>query len=181
MSRHDRPDLPDRLATPQGEDAQRAAKRHPGEDAAGNQAMELAPERQRVPLIRPHEPGQPVRNRTPRAVQSPGQPSQPIAKLMDHSGTVSPMLGQCLSRPVTAQADVLRDYLAHVDDADLAIELPTGAGKTLVGMLASHSSRPHPDGLIWPSVGPDLPELRLVKISPYIGWTCCEPTGLNST
>ena len=35
------------------------------------------------------------------------------------------------------QADVLRDYLAHVDDADLAIELPTGAGKTLVGMLAS--------------------------------------------
>jgi len=79
------------------------------------------------------------------------------------------------------QADVLRDYLAHVDDADLAIELPTGAGKTLVGMLASHSSRPHPDGLIWPSVGPDLPELRLVKISPYIGWICCEPTGLNST
>lgn len=35
------------------------------------------------------------------------------------------------------QADVLRDYLAHVDDADLAIELPIGAGKTLVGMLAS--------------------------------------------
>lgn len=35
------------------------------------------------------------------------------------------------------QADVLRDYLAHVDDADLAIELPTGAGKTLVGVLAS--------------------------------------------
>jgi hypothetical protein len=79
------------------------------------------------------------------------------------------------------QADVLRDYLAHVDDADLAIELPTGAGKTLVGMLASHSSRPHPDGLIWPSVGPDLPELRLVKISPCIGRTCCEPTGFNST
>lgn len=33
------------------------------------------------------------------------------------------------------QADILRDYLNHQDDADLAIELPTGAGKTLVGML----------------------------------------------
>jgi hypothetical protein len=35
------------------------------------------------------------------------------------------------------QADVLRDYLAHIDDADLATELPTRAGKTLGGMLAS--------------------------------------------
>lgn len=33
------------------------------------------------------------------------------------------------------QADILRDYLAHQNDPDLAIELPTGAGKTLVGML----------------------------------------------
>ncbi|WP_341925258.1 DEAD/DEAH box helicase family protein [Nocardioides psychrotolerans] len=33
------------------------------------------------------------------------------------------------------QADILRDYLNHQSDPDLAIELPTGAGKTLVGML----------------------------------------------
>ncbi|QXT64213.1 DEAD/DEAH box helicase [Tessaracoccus palaemonis] len=33
------------------------------------------------------------------------------------------------------QADILRDYLNHKNDPDLAIELPTGAGKTLVGML----------------------------------------------
>ena len=33
------------------------------------------------------------------------------------------------------QADILRDYLHHQNDPDLAIELPTGAGKTLVGML----------------------------------------------
>lgn len=33
------------------------------------------------------------------------------------------------------QADILRDYLNHQNDVDLAIELPTGAGKTLVGML----------------------------------------------
>jgi superfamily II DNA or RNA helicase len=52
------------------------------------------------------------------------------------------------------QAAVLRDYLAHVDDADLAIELPTGAGKTLVGMLASQLQPAHPDGLIWPPSRP---------------------------
>ena len=46
-------------------------------------------------------------------------------------------LGQGTEGSVDPPADVLRDYLAHVDDADLAIELPTGAGKTLVGMLAS--------------------------------------------
>ena len=39
---------------------------------------------------------------------------------------------------------------------------------------------PHPDGLIWPPVGPDPPELRLVKVSPCVGHTC-EPTGLDST
>lgn len=39
------------------------------------------------------------------------------------------------------QADILRDYLNHRDDDDLAIELPTGAGKTLVGMLIAEWRR----------------------------------------
>ncbi|WP_152185936.1 DEAD/DEAH box helicase [Segeticoccus rhizosphaerae] len=39
------------------------------------------------------------------------------------------------------QADILRDYLKHRDDPDLAIELPTGAGKTLVGMLVGEWRR----------------------------------------
>lgn len=39
------------------------------------------------------------------------------------------------------QADILRDYLNHQHDADLAIELPTGAGKTLVGMLVGEWRR----------------------------------------
>ena len=34
------------------------------------------------------------------------------------------------------QADQLRDYARdHVDSADVALELPTGSGKTLVGLL----------------------------------------------
>jgi Type III restriction enzyme, res subunit len=39
------------------------------------------------------------------------------------------------------QADILRDYLNHQNDPDLAIELPTGAGKTLVGMLVGEWRR----------------------------------------
>jgi len=39
------------------------------------------------------------------------------------------------------QADILRDYLDHRDEPDLAIELPTGAGKTLVGMLVGEWRR----------------------------------------
>lgn len=39
------------------------------------------------------------------------------------------------------QADMLRAYLKHVSDPDLAVELPTGAGKTLVGMLVAEWRR----------------------------------------
>lgn len=39
------------------------------------------------------------------------------------------------------QADILRDYMAHQSETDLAIELPTGAGKTLVGMLVGEWRR----------------------------------------
>jgi superfamily II DNA or RNA helicase len=39
------------------------------------------------------------------------------------------------------QADILRDYLNHQSDPDLAIELATGAGKTLVGMLVGEWRR----------------------------------------
>lgn len=35
------------------------------------------------------------------------------------------------------QADLLRSYTQHVGAPDLALELPTGAGKTLVGMLVA--------------------------------------------
>lgn len=40
------------------------------------------------------------------------------------------------------QADVLRIYAeAHVDDSDVALELPTGSGKTLVGLLIAEWRR----------------------------------------
>lgn len=39
------------------------------------------------------------------------------------------------------QADTLRDYALHVGDEDVALELPTGTGKTLTGLLIAEWSR----------------------------------------
>ena len=39
------------------------------------------------------------------------------------------------------QADMLRSYMSNVDEADLALELPTGSGKTLVGLLIAEWRR----------------------------------------
>lgn len=39
------------------------------------------------------------------------------------------------------QADMLRKYMDHVDKPDIALELPTGSGKTLVGLLIAEWRR----------------------------------------
>ena len=39
------------------------------------------------------------------------------------------------------QADMLRRYMDHVDKRDIALELPTGSGKTLVGLLIAEWRR----------------------------------------
>ncbi|MGW6476353.1 DEAD/DEAH box helicase [Streptomyces sp. NPDC055059] len=39
------------------------------------------------------------------------------------------------------QADILRDYMGYRDKADVALELPTGSGKTLVGLLIAEWRR----------------------------------------
>ena len=39
------------------------------------------------------------------------------------------------------QADMLRNYMNHVDNRDIALELPTGSGKTLVGLLIAEWRR----------------------------------------
>lgn len=39
------------------------------------------------------------------------------------------------------QADILRDYVGYRDKADVALELPTGSGKTLVGLLIAEWRR----------------------------------------
>ncbi len=39
------------------------------------------------------------------------------------------------------QADMLRNYMEHVDNRDIALELPTGSGKTLVGLLIAEWRR----------------------------------------
>ena len=43
--------------------------------------------------------------------------------------------------PLAQQADTLRSYMKHVDERDIALELPTGSGKTLVGLLIAEWRR----------------------------------------
>ena len=42
---------------------------------------------------------------------------------------------------LSQQADMLREYLSRKDSSDLALELPTGSGKTLVGLLIAEWRR----------------------------------------
>ncbi|NQX13718.1 hypothetical protein HQQ80_18985 [Microbacteriaceae bacterium VKM Ac-2855] len=39
------------------------------------------------------------------------------------------------------QGDVIREFMTHVDDPDLALQLPTGTGKTLTGLLITEWTR----------------------------------------
>src|SRR5690606_13486815 len=39
------------------------------------------------------------------------------------------------------QADVLRNYVDHQNESNIALELPTGTGKTLVGLLIAEWRR----------------------------------------
>lgn len=42
---------------------------------------------------------------------------------------------------LSQQADMLRKYMDHVDEADVAMQMPTGSGKTLVGLLIAEWRR----------------------------------------
>ncbi len=42
---------------------------------------------------------------------------------------------------LSQQADMLRKYMGHVDEADVAMQMPTGSGKTLVGLLIAEWRR----------------------------------------
>ena len=50
-----------------------------------------------------------------------------------HTKTVQGLLSQ--------QADILREYMKNKDKSDIALELPTGSGKTLVGLLIAEWRR----------------------------------------
>ena len=39
------------------------------------------------------------------------------------------------------QAQILADYAAHIDAPDVALQLPTGSGKTLVGLMIAEWRR----------------------------------------
>jgi superfamily II DNA or RNA helicase len=42
---------------------------------------------------------------------------------------------------LSQQADMLRKYMEYVDESDVALQMPTGSGKTLVGLLIAEWRR----------------------------------------
>ncbi len=68
-----------------------------------------------------------------RVTSTFGSPEELFTKLPNRSGTHG-----YLRQP---QADVLREYQKVVDKPNIALELPTGTGKTLVGLLISEWKR----------------------------------------
>lgn len=39
------------------------------------------------------------------------------------------------------QSEMIDQYMDHIDDADIALEMPTGSGKTLIGLLIGEYRR----------------------------------------
>jgi hypothetical protein len=66
--------------------------------------------------------------------EAPGSPEELFGRLH--------ITDERLDNLWSEQADVLRTYAeAHIDDRDVALELPTGSGKTLVGLLIAEWRR----------------------------------------
>lgn len=58
-----------------------------------------------------------------------------VAETPERTFPLLPRTGSNSDGLWSQQTDILRDYMAHVDTHDLAVELPTGTGKTLPGLL----------------------------------------------
>src|SRR4051812_41648644 len=71
--------------------------------------------------------------RTPAGAASYATPEELYRDLPRRSGAVPGLWAH--------QADTLREYVGHVSAADVALELPTGTGKTLTGLLIAEWTR----------------------------------------
>lgn len=71
--------------------------------------------------------------RTKKALLTPSSPVELFSRLPNREKSHG-----YLRQP---QADVLRDYVANQGEANVALELPTGTGKTLVGLLIAEWRR----------------------------------------
>lgn len=77
------------------------------------------------------------------------------------------------------QGDVLRSWHAdHLKTPDVAIELPTGAGKTLVGgLIGEYRRRAHGERVVYLCPTRQLAKQTAEKLTQYGIPTSCSPAG----
>jgi hypothetical protein len=68
-------------------------------------------------------------------------PQKSSASIKDPESLFRDLRDRTVEGLLAQQADMLRGYMDHVDKRDIALELPTGSGKTLVGLLIAEWRR----------------------------------------
>ena len=68
-------------------------------------------------------------------------PSKSSVSIKDPESLFRDLRDRTVEGLLAQQADMLRNYMDHVDKRDIALELPTGSGKTLVGLLIAEWRR----------------------------------------
>ena len=68
-------------------------------------------------------------------------PSKSSVSIKDPESLFRDLRDRTVEGLLAQQADMLRKYMEHVDKRDIALELPTGSGKTLVGLLIAEWRR----------------------------------------
>jgi replicative superfamily II helicase len=68
-------------------------------------------------------------------------PSKSLTSIKDPETLFRDLRDRTVEGLLAQQADMLRKYMEHVDKRDIALELPTGSGKTLVGLLIAEWRR----------------------------------------
>lgn len=68
-------------------------------------------------------------------------PSKSSTSIKDPETLFRDLRDRTVEGLLAQQADMLRNYMEHVNKRDIALELPTGSGKTLVGLLIAEWRR----------------------------------------
>jgi len=68
-------------------------------------------------------------------------PSKTAALIKDPESLFRDLRNRTVEGLMSQQADMLRAYMGHIEAHDIALELPTGSGKTLVGLLIAEWRR----------------------------------------
>jgi hypothetical protein len=68
-------------------------------------------------------------------------PSKSLTSIKDPETLFRDLRDRTVEGLLAQQADMLRKYMEHVEKRDIALELPTGSGKTLVGLLIAEWRR----------------------------------------